>query len=127
MLHGPEFGVSPKPFTVFVGVRSITPKCPGTSQLPFKPCIPACSGALGLSGGEWSSVWQETESSKCVYLLERLREIGAAPPLLPPVLPNARRGVRWADCGTGEQLEPSPLLKRTNDEPAVKVSGILTY
>ena len=92
-------------------------------QQQFKPFIPAFTGALGLSGGEWSSAWQETESSKCVYLLERLREIGAAPPLLPPVAPHARRGVRWADGKFDEESESFSKLKRSNDEPPVKVSG----
>ncbi|KAK9807648.1 hypothetical protein WJX72_005276 [[Myrmecia] bisecta] len=35
-------------------------------------------GALGLSGGEWSANWQITKSTKCVHLLRRLYEIGAA-------------------------------------------------
>ena len=36
-------------------------------------------GAVGLTGGEWSPTWQVTKSTKCVYLLRRLAEIGAAP------------------------------------------------
>lgn len=36
-------------------------------------------GALGLSGGTWSGNWQITKSTKCVHLLRRLMDIGAAP------------------------------------------------
>jgi len=36
-------------------------------------------GALGLSGGAWSANWQITKSTKCVHLLRRLMDIGAAP------------------------------------------------
>lgn len=36
-------------------------------------------GALGLSGGAWSANWQITKSTKCVHLLRRLIDIGAAP------------------------------------------------
>lgn len=39
-----------------------------------------CAGALGISGGEWSANWQVTRSTKCAYLLSRLRALGAAPP-----------------------------------------------
>ncbi|CAD7696884.1 unnamed protein product [Ostreobium quekettii] len=35
-------------------------------------------GAVGLGGGEWSPTWEETVSSKCDHLLQRLREIGIA-------------------------------------------------
>ena len=83
------------------------------------------AGALGLSGGEWSAAWQQTESSKCVYLLNRLREIGAAPPLPPPRLPGMQRGVRWADGGIDEESEALPVVRGINDEPPVKVSGQL--
>jgi len=34
---------------------------------------------VGISGGEWSASWETTHSSKVVYLLGRLQEIGAAP------------------------------------------------
>ena len=36
-------------------------------------------GALGISGGDWSLTWQNTNSSKCMHLLQRLVSIGAAP------------------------------------------------
>ena len=35
-------------------------------------------GAQGMSGGMWSNDWEKTESTKCVHLLKRLYEIGAA-------------------------------------------------
>lgn len=35
-------------------------------------------GAQGLEGGAWSANWAFSESTKCVHLLKRLYEIGAA-------------------------------------------------
>ncbi|GAX78477.1 hypothetical protein CEUSTIGMA_g5916.t1 [Chlamydomonas eustigma] len=35
-------------------------------------------GAQGVAGGEWSVKWEVTQSSKCLHLLRRLFEIGAA-------------------------------------------------
>ena len=43
----------------------------------------ALQGATGLSGGEWSASWQDTRSSKVIYLLKRLGKIGAVPPKQP--------------------------------------------
>ena len=40
---------------------------------------PEVQGATGLSGGEWSASWQDTRSSKVIYLLKRLGGIGAMP------------------------------------------------
>lgn len=42
-------------------------------------------GARGSSGGAWQPQWQGTRSTKCDYLLRRLRDLGIVPP--PP--PNA--------------------------------------
>ncbi|KAL0035614.1 hypothetical protein WJX79_002795 [Trebouxia sp. C0005] len=42
-------------------------------------CSYTQKGALGLSGGAWSANWQVTKSTKCVHLLRRLMDIGAAP------------------------------------------------
>ncbi|KAL0025980.1 hypothetical protein WJX77_010392 [Trebouxia sp. C0004] len=42
-------------------------------------CSYTQKGALGLSGGTWSANWQITKSTKCVHLLRRLMDIGAAP------------------------------------------------
>ena len=50
---------------------------------------------MGISGGEWSASWEMTKSSKVVYLLTRLQQIGAAPPP-PSAAPCAR--------DAGEQL-----------------------
>lgn len=47
-----------------------------------------CGGAVGISGGEWSANWQVTRSTKCAYLLSRLRVIGAAPPPQPAAIPS---------------------------------------
>lgn len=33
---------------------------------------------MGVSGGAWSDNWQITRSTKCVHLLKRLYEVGAA-------------------------------------------------
>lgn len=42
------------------------------------PCHPA--GAKGIEEGTWQENWQATESSKCLHLLRRLLEVGAAVP-----------------------------------------------
>jgi hypothetical protein len=36
-------------------------------------------GAAGLSGGAWQACWEVTQSSKCRYLISRLRELSAIP------------------------------------------------
>ena len=38
------------------------------------------SGAAGINEGAWQPDWQHTQSSKCVHLLRRLIEVGAAVP-----------------------------------------------
>lgn len=35
-------------------------------------------GAVGIGGGAWSEDWAFTESTKCVHLLKRFYQIGAA-------------------------------------------------
>ena len=41
----------------------------------------ACAaGAAGINEGAWQPEWQLTQSSKCVHLLRRLIEVGAAVP-----------------------------------------------
>ena len=35
-------------------------------------------GAVGIGGGQWSANWQVTKSTKCVHLLQRLIQTGAA-------------------------------------------------
>lgn len=40
------------------------------------PCPPA--GAKGVEEGTWQPEWQLTQSTKCVHLLRRLLEVGAA-------------------------------------------------
>lgn len=54
---------------------------------------PWVQGALGMSGGQWSADWQNTNSSKCMHLLQRLISIGAAPHLKP--ISNGRVGRIW--------------------------------
>lgn len=44
---------------------------------------PWVQGALGMSGGQWNADWENTNSSKCMHLLQRLVSIGAAPHLKP--------------------------------------------
>ncbi|GMH42988.1 hypothetical protein BSKO_10910 [Bryopsis sp. KO-2023] len=34
-------------------------------------------GAIGTEGGKWNADWEATKSSKCEYLVKRLKEIGA--------------------------------------------------
>ncbi|CAL8471722.1 g11264 [Coccomyxa elongata] len=48
-------------------------------------------GALGISGGQWNADWENTNSSKCMHLLQRLVSIGAAPHLNP--MSNGRVGM----------------------------------
>lgn len=45
-------------------------------------------GATGKSGGEWQPTWQTTRSTKCDYLLSRLRSLNIAPPLPNEDLPG---------------------------------------
>ncbi len=64
------------------------------------------AGAVGLSGGEWSANWQVTRSTKCAYLLGRLRAIGAAPPR--PAAPHAAaEAAAGADMGDISAAEPA--------------------
>ena len=64
----------------------------------------SCAGAVGISGGEWSASWELTKSSKVVYLLGRLQDIGAAPP--PPAAAAsgepALLGLSWFESHTIE-------------------------
>ena len=32
-----------------------------------------------MSGGEWQANWQVTKSTKCVYMLQRLQDLGVIP------------------------------------------------
>lgn len=41
-------------------------------------CSYTQKGAVGLSGGYWSEDWQFADSTKCMHLLKRLYDIGAA-------------------------------------------------
>ena len=40
----------------------------------------AQEGAIGKSGGVWQPTWKETDSSKCIYLIQRLKNIGVLLP-----------------------------------------------
>ena len=42
------------------------------------PRVPARAGAKGVQEGFWQADWKHTQSTKCLHLLKRLREIGAA-------------------------------------------------
>ena len=45
-------------------------------------------GARGSSGGAWQPQWQGTRSTKCDYLLRRLRDLGIVPPPQHTSLPH---------------------------------------
>ena len=49
---------------------------------PFNhtPARHGSAGAQGIQEGTWQADWQHTQSTKCLHLLARLREAGAAPP-----------------------------------------------
>lgn len=51
------------------------------------PAMDGCcrAGAKGISEGFWQADWKHTQSTKCVHLLRRLLEVGAA------VLPSSGR------------------------------------
>lgn len=78
-----------------------------TELIEWQPSY-AQRGAVGLGGGGWSEDWQFTASTKCVHLLRRLYEIGAAEnPALPHVSPQFpsfcppprhRCAVAWQGC-----------------------------
>lgn len=56
-------------------------------------------GAVGVSGGAWSDNWQVTRSTKCVHLLKRLYEVGAA--VMPTEAPTQ---------GAAGTLDPRPTV-----------------
>eukprot|EP00892_Ulva_mutabilis_P003989 jgi/Ulvmu1/1962/UM012_0123.1 len=45
-------------------------------------------GAQGSSGGGWQPQWEATRSTKCDYLIRRLRELHIVPPAPPAELPH---------------------------------------
>eukprot|EP00951_Prasinocladus_malaysianus_P022090 scaffold184232_cov17-Prasinocladus_malaysianus.AAC.1 len=73
------------------------------------------AGAVGLSGGEWSANWQVTKSTKCVYMIRRLRELGMAPPV-------AQRGT---DAPSAPHLthQGGSMLEKSNHPPYANPVG----
>ena len=58
---------------------------------------------MGLDGGAWSENYQITKSTKCVHLLKRLYDIGAAVnPALPETytqkVPPSFAATLWQSC-----------------------------
>jgi hypothetical protein len=53
------------------------PTCWCVGHVRCGPPLPA-AGAKGVEEGTWQADWQHTQSTKCVHLLGRLREVGAA-------------------------------------------------
>lgn len=68
-------------------------------------------GARGTSGGSWQPQWQATRSTKCDYLVRRLRELGIVPPPPPPDLPH------W------EEYVPPPAVEEAAEEAAVAAAA----
>eukprot|EP00887_Chlorella_sp_A99_P007154 scaffold2.g7154.t1 len=68
----------------------------------------AQKGAKGKAEGEWQPDWQHTKSTKCLHLLQRLREIGAAPPR-----PGAAGSSGGGGAGGGGAASPGAAAAAT--------------
>lgn len=77
-------------------------------------------GATGAGEGAWQPDWQHTDSTKCQYLVSRLREVGALPP--PGWNPNNQNdwdllgtegtfpSVRWPWAGGHKGIQPAKAI-----------------
>jgi hypothetical protein len=66
-------------------------------------------GANGFGGGAWQATWEVTNSSKCKYLVQRLRAIGTAPePALHHLDSLLTRSEDLAESAADERLQVAP-------------------
>lgn len=66
--------------------------------IEFQPAY-AQRGAEGKSEGAWQPMWKETDSSKCVYLIKRLKGLGIIP-----------QNTDTSDAFNGDDEEPNKAI-----------------
>lgn len=63
-----------------------------------------------MSGGQWSAKWENTNSTKCMHLLQRLVSIGAAPQSIPSS--DSRVGVQVSWCALLSMLKNAEVYNK---------------
>lgn len=69
-------------------------------------------GAQGSSGGGWQPQWQATRSTKCDYLLRRLRDLHIVPPPPAPDLPHWEEYTAVTAAAAGAAAPAAPGTDR---------------
>lgn len=79
----------------------------------------AAAGAKGVEEGAWQADWRHTQSTKCVHLLARLREVGAAAHTPSLRLPTAKAIVYTQASAQGRHEAASASCCGHGADPAV--------